>query len=203
MRQELLNGGLLTIGAMIQGVSMALFLFPHGIPSGGAAGVAILLNHWFRMPHGAALWLANFALLTLALYSFGYRWTLRTMYSVTVTSYTVHVFELYVYLPHVHLFFDLICGGLVFGIGVGILIRFGASSGGMVIPSLIIATRMRYPPGKVMFWLNMTIFIVASTVIDWKIAFYAIFCQWFSTQIIDAVYKFNFRRLFNLLRLFV
>lgn len=201
MRHELIKYGLLTIGAIIQGVAMALFLFPHEIPSGGAAGLAILINYWLHLPLGGALWLANFTLLTLAIYWFGYKWTVRTMYSVTVTSYTVYMIELYVYLPHVHLLFDLICGGLIFGIGVGILIRFGASSGGMVIPALIISSIKKYPPGKVMFWLNMAIFIITASVIEWNIVFYAIFCQWFSTQVIDFVYRLNFRYLLNLLRI--
>ncbi len=202
MRMELYKYTLLTIGAIIQGVSMALFLFPHGIPSGGAAGIAILLNYWIDIPLGAALWLANFTLLSLAIYWFGYRWTLRTTYSVTVTSYTVHFLELYVHLPHINLLFDLILGGLVFGIGVGILIRFGASSGGMVIPSLIIASIKKVSPGKVMFWLNMTIFIITASIIEWKIVFYAIFCQWLSTQVIDFVYRLNLRYILNMLRVF-
>lgn len=200
MKYRLINYGLLTIGAIIQGVAMALFLFPHGIPSGGAAGIAILLNHWLFLPLGVALWFANFTLLTLAIYSFGYRWTLKTMYSVTITSYTIHTFEQLISHPHLPLVIALICGSLIFGVGVGILIRFGASSGGMVIPSLIIATRMQYSPGKVMFWLNMTIFIITASVIEWKIVFYAIFCQWFSTQVIDLVYRLNFRYLSNFIR---
>lgn len=200
MRKEMRNYLLLTIGAIIQGLSMGLFLFPHGVPSGGAAGIALLMNYWLLLPLGVSLWLTNFILLSFAIYWFGMMWTLRTMYSVTVTSFTVHLVDQYVHLPHQYLIIDLICGGLVFGIGVGILIRYGASSGGMVIPSLIIAAIKKIPPGKAMFWINMTIFIITATVIEWKIVFYAIFCQWFSTQIIDIVYKLNFRYLLSLLR---
>lgn len=203
MRQEMIKYSLLTVGAMLQGVSMALFLFPHGIPSGGAAGIALLMNYWLHIPLGGSLWLANFVLLTLAIYWFGIRWTIRTMYSVTITSYTVHVIDLFVHFPHINLLFDLICGGLVFGIGVGILIRYGASSGGMVILSLIISSIKKIPPGKVMFWLNMTIFVITASVIEWKIVFYAIFCQWFSTQVIDIVYKLNIRYLLSLLRIYL
>lgn len=200
MRREMRNYFFLTIGAILQGLSMALFLFPHGVPSGGAAGIAILMNHWLFIPLGVALWLTNFILLSFAIYGFGMLWTLRTMYSVTVTSFTVHIIDQYVHLANEYLFIDLICGSFVFGIGVGMLIRYGASSGGMVIPSLLIATVKKIPPGKVMFWINMTIFIITATVIEWKIVFYAIFCQWCSTQIIDIVYKLNFRYLLSLIR---
>lgn len=200
MRKEMRNYLLLTVGAIIQGLAMALFLFPRGVPSGGAAGIAILMNYWLYIPLGVSLWLTNFILLSFAIYWFGLFWTLRTMYSVTVTSFTVHLVDQYVRFPNEYLFLDLVCGGFIFGIGVGILIRYGASSGGMVIPSLVIAAVKNVPPGKVMFWINMTIFIITATVIEWKIVFYAIFCQWFSTQIIDIVYKLNFRYLINLIR---
>lgn len=200
MKREIRNYLFLTVGAIFQGLSMALFLFPHGVPSGGAAGIAILMNHWLFIPLGVALWLTNFVLLSFAIYWFGMLWTLRTMYSVTVTSFTVHVVDQYVHLANESLFIDLIWGSFVFGVGVGMLIRYGASSGGMVIPSLVIATLKNISPGKVMFWINMTIFMITASVIEWKIVFYAIFCQWFSTQIIDIVYKLNFRDLLSLLR---
>lgn len=203
MKKEMRNYFLLTIGAIIQGLSMALFLFPHGVPSGGAAGIAILMNYWLYLPLGVSLWLTNFILLSFAIYWFGMLWTLRTMYSVTVTSFTVHIVDQYVYFSNELLWLDLIFGSFVFGVGVGILIRYGASSGGMVIPSLIISTLKNVPPGKVMFWINMTIFIVTATVIEWKIVFYAIFCQWFSTHVIDIVYKLNVRYLLSLIRNFL
>lgn len=200
MKKEMIRYSCVTIGAIIQGASMALFLFPHGIPSGGAAGIAILLHHWLPLSLAVSLWLANFSLLTMAIYWFGFRWTIRTMFSVTVTSYTVSFFDLNVYMPHIHILADLLLGGLFFGIGVGILIRSGASSGGMVIPALFIASIRKTQPGKVMFWLNMTIFVITASVIEWKIAFYAIFCQWLSTLVIDYVYRFDTRSIANLLR---
>src|SRR5690625_2229198 len=39
---------------------MGLFLFPQSIPSGGAGGLAILLNYYVHMPLGPTLWLVNF-----------------------------------------------------------------------------------------------------------------------------------------------
>jgi uncharacterized membrane-anchored protein YitT (DUF2179 family) len=188
MNRHLYTYVLLFIGAVVQGTSMAIFLFPHSIPSGGAAGLAILMNHWLHLPLGLALWVANFSFLVLALKYFGYSWTIRTMYSVTITSITVNLITEYVSFPHVNLWLDLLCGSILFGIGVGILIRHGASSGGMVIPALMIATYKGWSPGKVMLGLNLFIFILTASVIDYKIVFYAILCQTISTNIIDIIY---------------
>lgn len=185
----------LLFGAILQGLSMSLFLFPHSIPSGGAAGVAILLNHWFGLSLGFALWLANIVFLLFALNYFGFTWTFRTIISVATTSTTVTILTSQVSLPHVHIFLDILGGSVLFGIGVGLLIRMGASSGGMVIPALIIASYKNWSPGKVMMGINFLIFLLTSLVIDYKIVVYAIICQFFSTNIIDFIYHFKFQKI--------
>lgn len=192
MKRSLLIYISLFFGAALQGMSMSLFLFPHSIPSGGAAGIAILTNYFFDLPLGFSLWLANIVFLLFALNYFGYTWTLRTIFSVATTSATVSLLTSHVPHYHVHLLFDLACGSIFFGIGVGVLIRAGASSGGMVIPALMIAKYKHWSPGKVMMWINLLIFVLTALVINYKIVLFAIICQYFSTNIIDYIYKLHF-----------
>lgn len=200
MNRFILTYIIILIGAILQGLAMAIFLFPHSIPSGGAAGIAILINYWLHLPLGFSLWLANFVFLLFALKYFGYSWTMRTMISVATTSLTVSITSANFILPHIHLLFDLIIGSIIFGIGIGLLIRCGSSSGGMVIPALMISTHYSLSPGKVMLVINLFIFIITASVIDMKIVFYAIFCQAISTKIIDFIYhaKISFAQLQHL-----
>ena len=88
----------------------------------------------------------------------------------------------------------MLAGSIFFGIGVGILIRVGASSGGMVIPALMIATYKNWSPGKVMMGINLIIFLLTALVIDYKIVLYAIICQFLSTNIIDYIYEFKLHK---------
>lgn len=187
MKRHITTYLLLFIGAVLQGAGMSLFLFPHDIPSGGAAGLAILLNYFLKMPLGIGLWIVNFIFLTVALKYFGYSWTMRTMFAVTITSITVSLLTTFVSLSHIHLIIDLIMGSIIFGIGVGLLIRNGASSGGMVIPALMISQSYSIRPGRVMFFINISIFLLTSIVINWKIVIFAVMCQWVSTKIIDFI----------------
>lgn len=182
-------------GAFLQGMAMSLFLFPHSIPSGGAAGIALLLNHWFGLSLGFSLWLANAVFLLFALNYFGYTWTFRTVLSVATTSATVSYFTMQIPLSSHNLLFDMAAGSLFFGVGVGLLIRVGASSGGMVIPALMIAFHKNWSPGKVMMGINLFIFLLTSLIIDYKIVIYAIICQFMSTNIIDFIYHINIRRI--------
>lgn len=193
MKNTIWKYTLLLLGAIFQGLAMSLFLFPHSIPSGGAAGIAILLNHFIHWPLGFSLWMANIVFLVFALKYFGYTWTVRTIISVATTSTTVSLVSSQVLpLGNMNLFLDIICGSILFGIGVGILIRVGASSGGMVIPALMIANFKGWSPGRVMMGINFFIFLLTSVVIDFKIVIYAIICQFISTNIIDFIYNFKF-----------
>ncbi|GGH78762.1 uncharacterized membrane-anchored protein YitT (DUF2179 family) [Pullulanibacillus pueri] len=177
--------GILISGAMLQGVAMALFLFPHHIPSGGAAGLAIIFNQLFHLSHSWSLWLVNFTFLIFAIYWFGLAWTVRTMFAVTITSITIHVLNSTLVI-HTHpLIIDLLFGAILFGLGVGLLIKHGASSGGMLIPALMISNTRHFPPGKTMFWINLSIFVITACIIDWRIVIFAIICQWISSHIID------------------
>jgi uncharacterized membrane-anchored protein YitT (DUF2179 family) len=189
MKKKLFIYFCLLFGAFLQGMSMSLFLFPHSIPSGGAAGLALLLNHWFHLSLGFSLWLANIVFLFFALNYFGYTWTLRTIISVATTSMTITLLTSQIAFPHVHIFLDILGGSIFFGIGVGILIRAGASSGGMVIPALMIASYKKWSPGKVMMGINLIIFCLTALIIEYKIVIYAIVCQFLSTNIIDFIYR--------------
>lgn len=185
---------LLFFGAIIQGLAMALFLFPHSIPSGGGAGLAILLNYFFHLPLGFLLWIANAIFLIFALNYFGFTWTIKTILSVATTSLTVTLITENVYLTHIHISIDILLGSMIYGIGVGTLLRVGSSSGGMVIPSLMIARPRNWNPGIVMFWINLCIFLLTSLVIDYKIILFAVLCQFVSTRVIDYIYLFEFPR---------
>ncbi|MDF1510078.1 YitT family protein [Robertmurraya sp. DFI.2.37] len=190
MKKIILIYSFLLLGAIMQGMAMSIFLFPHSIPSGGAAGIAILVNHWFHLPLGFSLWLANVVFLVFALKYFGYTWTFRTILAVAATSTTVTLISTtFNNIPHTHILLDIAVGSVLFGVGVGILIRTGASSGGMVIPALMIATYKNWSPGKVMMGINLLIFLLTSFVIDYKIVFFAVICQLISTNVIDLIYQ--------------
>lgn len=195
MKKILLTYACLFFGAFFQGMSMSLFLFPHSIPSGGAAGIALLINHWFDLSLGFSLWLANVVFLLFALNYFGYTWTFRTVLSVATTSATISFFTMKIPMDPGFLMADMAAGSLFFGLGVGLLIRAGASSGGMVIPALMIAFHKNWSPGKVMMSINLFIFLLTSLVIDYKIVIYAIICQFLSTNVIDFIYQIKFRNI--------
>ncbi len=189
MGQTLKTFSALAIGALIQGLGMGLFLFPHHIPSGGAAGVAVINEYFWNIPHGWSLWLVNVPLLFAAVKFLGTGSAVKTIFAVTVTSLTVDLIGLVLPAPISIPWVDLVFGACLFGIGVGILFRNGASSGGMAILAQMFAKWFSQPPGRMMFWINGVIFVVTAFVVGWWIFLFAIVTQWLGTKVLDLVYN--------------
>ena len=100
--------------------------------------------------------------------------------------------------PHINILFDILSAVFFSALGVGLLIRAGSSSGGMVIPALMIANYKNWSPGKVMMGINLFIFLLTALVIDFKIVIFAVICQFISTNIIDYIYNCNFQNVRSL-----
>ena len=188
---------LLGLAAIIQGFAMAAFLFPHFIPSGGAAGISVIVNYLWHVPHAVSLWTVNAGMLIAAVKWLGKSRAIWTMYCVTVTSTTVNMISSEIHHPISNVIIDLTIGSIIFGIGVGILFRLGASSGGMDILALLISKFNGIAPGKALFWINSIILLVTGIVVDWKIILYAVVCQWIGTKVLDLIYKLRFKTIYS------
>lgn len=180
---------ILGIAAGIQGIAMTFFLFPHFIPSGGAASLAVLFNYLLDTPYSVTLWVLNAGLLLAAAKWLGKSSVFWTLFCVSVTSVTIDFLTPYITEPLNPVLLDLLLGATVFGVGVGILFRMGASSGGMDILALIISKARGSAPGRTLFYINGSLLVLTGVVVDWKVIVYAVICQMIGTRMIDLIYK--------------
>ncbi|WP_404357609.1 YitT family protein [Cytobacillus firmus] len=180
---------ILGIAAGIQGIAMTFFLFPHFIPSGGAASLAVLFNYLLDTPYSVTLWVLNAGLLLAAAKWLGKSSVFWTLFCVSVTSVTIDFLTPYITEPLNPVLLDLLLGAAVFGVGVGILFRMGASSGGMDILALIISKARGSAPGRTLFYINGSLLLLTGVVVDWKVIVYAGICQMIGTWMIDLIYK--------------
>lgn len=181
---------MITIGSMIQGFAMAVFLFPHAIPSGGGAGIAVLLNHEFNIPISLGLWFSNFIFLVFTVQYLGSVSAFGTVYVITITSVSVNFFEVFLRSPFQNVWIDLLFGSLFLGTGIAILMKQRVSNGGIGYVALAIYKYKKIHPGTSLFWMNGFIFAFTAYVIDWKIIICAVLCQWLSTRIINWLLYF-------------
>jgi uncharacterized membrane-anchored protein YitT (DUF2179 family) len=192
------KNGMVVGGGAIQGIGMGLFLFPHAIPSGGAGGLAVILNHWFHFNMGFSLWLVNFSMLVVAIKYLGSRSTLWTMLSITITSASIYTVQHYIPLPSRNPWIDLVIGSLFLGVGVGMLLKEKVSNGGVGVIALVISNKRDILPGKPLFLINCLIFLLTASIINWNIIFQALLSQWIATRVVDYICKKDFYEVYTL-----
>lgn len=176
-------------GSLIQGCAMGVFLFPHSIPSGSGAGLAMLLNYWFHLPLSIGFWLVNISFLLFAVHYLGRVSAFGTIMVITITSVSVNFFEVYVKTPFGSLWINLLVGSVILGTGISILFRERVTNGGIGFVALAIAKARRINPGTSLFIINVLIFSLTAIVIDWKIIIQALICQWISTRVIKWLHN--------------
>lgn len=189
---------LVSLGGAIQGLGMGLFLFPQSIPSGGAGGLAILLNYFFNIAMGPSLWIVNFSLLLIGVKYLGKRFALWTIVGISMTSISINFFETHFQIPNRSLFLDLLIGSLFLGTGIGILMRQGVSNGGIGVIAYMLAFKRNILPGRPLFIINCWIFIITAAIVSWKIIFLAFISQWISTKVVDYIYQIKLLHVYTL-----
>ncbi|WP_246861250.1 YitT family protein [Bacillus sp. REN3] len=198
MKDFLRKNSIVIAGGAIQGIGMGLFLFPHAIPSGGAGGMAVLLNYFLSLDMGLALWVVNFSMLVVAVRYLGNSCALWTMFAISITSVSVTVSEHYYISQFRNEWVDLVAGSIFLGTGIGMLLREGVSNGGVGVIALIIARHRNSLPGAALFWINCSIFVLTGSIISWEITVQALISQWISTKMVDIVYYYNFNQAYSL-----
>lgn len=133
--------------ALIASVALNFFYQPGHIYSSGITGLAQILTTLsksligFEVPVSTTLYLLNIPLFVLAWLKIGKKFTIFTFITVTLTSLCIHI------LPETVLSTDpIICalfGGAVMGLGIGLALRNGLSSGGLDIVSITIRKKNR------------------------------------------------------------
>jgi len=169
-RRSFVNGGLWLFGSMSLALGMTVFLQPNQIAGGGTPGMAILICQLTDLTAGTIMLLINLPLLVLGGYSLGQKFVWRTVLAVIMISAMVDVFREVLHVPAVsHLpVLAAIAGGAAIGLGVGLILKGGASAGGPTIIARIVAAHSNIRPGQLILLMDAAI-VVASAFVFGKV----------------------------------
>lgn len=176
----------ITAGAILMAVALEVFLVPNDIIDGGITGISIVLSKITALPLGIFLFVINLPFLFLGYKQIGKTFAFSTLYGIVVMSVTTQL------LHHVSPFTNekilaVLFGGLILGLGVGLVIRFGGSLDGTEIVAILLSKKTRMPVGQIIMIMNVFIFIIAGFVFGWDSAMYSIFTYYMASKIMDIV----------------
>lgn len=138
MRKHLLNILLILLGNLLLVIGVGVFILPFNILSGGVAGVAVALDPILNIDRELVINGVIIGFFIVGWIILGKGFAVKTVLSSI--AYPIFLTILTPFFPSLDLnpFIASIYGGLVCGVGIGLVMRCGASTGGMDIPPMIL-----------------------------------------------------------------
>lgn len=177
---------MLLIGSILAAVGLEIFLVPNSIIDGGTVGIGIMISYLTGWPLG---------LLTFGLYLpflfFGYQQIGKTF--VVTSLYSVSMFSIFISLLHpvARLTDDILLatvfGGIILGVGVGLIIRFGGSLDGTEIIAIAVNKKVPFSVGQIVMFFNLFIISSAGLIFGWERAMYSLIAYFITYKSIDII----------------
>lgn len=179
---------IILLGTFIYSCGISLFLDPNSIAPGGVVGISVILSHTVGLPTGTWYFLMNIPIVILGWWKFGSRFIVYCFYAVVLNSTFTNMLSV---LPPVteNLLLAAIAGSILIGTGIGLVLKVGATTGGMDIIIKVLRRRFKAIKTSTLFLvIDMTIVAVSGIVFrDFNTAMYALIAVALHERVLDYV----------------
>ncbi len=186
MSRNIIGYVVIVIGAALVAAGFNLFLIPHQLLSGGVSGISMLVGYYSDWNIGILYFLFNFPIMLWGWLIIGRRFIILSILSVTVTSWFMQIISVEQFIQDPVL--GSVFGGVLVGIGTGITLRVGGSTGGFDIIGSIVTRRRDFPLGTVIFILNGFVIIILGFLDNWDSALYSMLAIYIAGKIVDNIH---------------
>ena len=156
--------GMVTIGVVSYALGWSVFLLPNNLVGGGVSGFASILLYATGIPMGVTYFVLNIILLIIGTKILGTGFGGKTIYAIFMTSIMLGLMPKVIPMDFIHEFAlsngKLLCtflGGIIAGLGIGLSISQGGSTGGTDIVALMWCKFYAASPGRVILIIDVGI----------------------------------------------
>lgn len=127
-------------GNTLNAFAVAFFILPNDLAMGGGTGISLIVNHFFNIPISVFVLIFNIIMFVIGAALLGKKFAVTTAISTFYYPFILGVFQNVIgsYSATNDIFLNTFFAGLLMGLSLGIVVRAGASTGGMDIPPLVI-----------------------------------------------------------------
>ena len=179
-------------GSFLLAISLNFFLINANVYSSGFAGAAQLASSVFSDYMGIAigtgilLFIFNIPVLILGWFKVGRGFTIYSIVSVIFATLFMEILPVLTVSDDIIL--NAVFGGVIAGVGVGLSLKLGASTGGMDIIAMVLSRLQDKPIGIYFLILNGIIIILAGIVYEPENALYTMLTLYVTTAVIDMLH---------------
>ncbi|RFU70813.1 YitT family protein [Peribacillus saganii] len=176
---------LITAGAVLMGVGLEIFLVPNNVIDGGIVGVSIMLSYITGWQLGLFIFILNIPFFFIGYKQIGKTFAFSTLYGILILSVTTTLLHPVPPLTN-DVLLATVFGGIVLGIGVGMVIRYGGSLDGTEILAILANKKLPFSVGEIIMFFNLFILGSAGFVFSWDRAMYSLLAYFVAFKTIDV-----------------
>ncbi len=177
---------LIVAGVLLASFGLDGFLIPNKIAAGGVSGIATILYYLFGFPVGVTMLVINIPLFIAGGKVAGRAFFFRTLMATILMSLYIDLVPTPVMTTDMIL--ATVYGGTLVGIGLGLTIYAGATTGGSDMAAKILHARVpKISVATFLFVIDVAVVLAAALVMGAAVALYAIASLYISSKLIDVV----------------
>ncbi len=181
----------ISLGALLVSFGLEAYLVPNHIIDGGIVGISAMLSYVTGVPLEVFLMLLNVPFLWLGYRHLGRSFAFFTLFGVVVLSSSslfMHVVPPITKDP----ILATVIGGVLMGVGIGLVIRFGGCLDGTEIVALVCHKKTHLTIGEITMVMNLFILLAAGFVFGWSRAIYSFITYYIAYKTLDlTLYRFK------------
>lgn len=173
--QEMKNFLTIIVAAFIYAVGVSLFLDPNQLAPGGVTGIAVILNRLVNIETGTLYFILNVPIVMLGIWKFGIRFIAKTAFAIMMVSLFTNRLSVFGALTNDMLMAGA-SGAILTAIGIGMIFKAGATTGGTDIIIKILRQKYRHLKTGFLFLCTDIIIVSISGFVfkDLNVVFYAL-----------------------------
>ena len=177
------------LGNTIYSIGVVGFIIPLDLITGGTTGIGLILDHFFGIPLEVFTAIFNILMFVIAWFALGVSFALTTLVSTIFYPIVLGLMQNVEFLQHLtdDPMLGTICAGLLIGVGIGIVVHAGASTGGMDIPPLVCNKKLGLPVGVGLYIFDGVILVSQMLFHDSEEIIYGILLVLIYSTVVDKV----------------
>lgn len=188
LRRRVMDYVRITIASLLYAVAVSLFLDPNALAPGGVTGIAIILNRMTGLETGTLVLCINIPIIAVGTWKFGLRFILSTMYCTVLTSGLINLLAPFG-AATADPFLAAVAGGALMAVGIGLVFKAGATTGGTDIIIKLLRLKFPYLKTGVLFLITDALIVTLSAFVfkNVDVALYAGLVVFINSVLLDVV----------------
>ncbi|MDO4291634.1 MAG: YitT family protein [Eubacteriales bacterium] len=188
-KKTVLSVCMILFGNALYALAVVCFLLPSGIITGGTTGLALAAHRALHIPISSFVLAFNLAMFVLGAVVLGKAFALTTLLSTFFYPIALAFWQRFPALSSLteDSMLCTVLGGMMIGAGIGIVIRAGASTGGMDIPPLILKKKWNLPVSATLYVFDFCILLLQMFFTDTEEILYGLLLVLIYTFVLDKV----------------